>query len=101
MLARDAPDLLRDPVIRLVDKTFPLWAALSPAAAFGLGIALGTFGRRAFETDDESRNLAWLAPLALGEAWRNNHHAFPTSAAHGCVPGNSIPPPGSSPASSR
>jgi fatty-acid desaturase len=45
-----------------------------------------TFGRRAFDTDDESRNLGWLAPLALGEAWHNNHHAFPTSAAHGMRP---------------
>jgi len=41
------------------------------------------FGRRTFETADESRNLAWLAPLSLGEAWHNNHHAFPTSAVHG------------------
>jgi stearoyl-CoA desaturase (delta-9 desaturase) len=41
------------------------------------------FGRRDFETDDESRNLLWLAPLSFGEAWHNNHHAFPTSAAHG------------------
>jgi stearoyl-CoA desaturase (Delta-9 desaturase) len=41
------------------------------------------FGRRRFRTDDESRNLAWLAPLSLGEAWHNNHHAFPTSAGHG------------------
>jgi hypothetical protein len=41
------------------------------------------FGRRPFATGDESRNLAWLAPLAFGEAWHNNHHAFPTSARHG------------------
>jgi stearoyl-CoA desaturase (delta-9 desaturase) len=41
------------------------------------------FGRKRFVTGDESRNLAWLAPLSLGEAWHNNHHAFPTSAAHG------------------
>jgi stearoyl-CoA desaturase (Delta-9 desaturase) len=41
------------------------------------------FGRRDFETDDESRNLAWLAPLSFGEAWHNGHHAFPTSARHG------------------
>jgi stearoyl-CoA desaturase (delta-9 desaturase) len=44
------------------------------------------FGRRRFDTDDESRNLAWLAPFSLGEAWHNNHHAFPTSAVHGMGP---------------
>jgi stearoyl-CoA desaturase (delta-9 desaturase) len=41
------------------------------------------FGSRDFQTDDESRNLRWLAPFSFGEAWHNNHHAFPTSAAHG------------------
>ena len=41
------------------------------------------FGRRRFATGDESRNLAWLALPSMGEAWHNNHHAFPTSAAHG------------------
>jgi stearoyl-CoA desaturase (Delta-9 desaturase) len=41
------------------------------------------FGRRRFVTGDESRNLGWLAPFSLGEAWHNNHHAFPTSAEHG------------------
>jgi stearoyl-CoA desaturase (delta-9 desaturase) len=41
------------------------------------------FGNRDYETGDESRNLAWLAPLSLGEAWHNNHHAFPTAAEHG------------------
>jgi stearoyl-CoA desaturase (delta-9 desaturase) len=41
------------------------------------------FGRQRFETGDESRNLAWLAPFTFGEAWHNNHHAFPTSAIHG------------------
>jgi stearoyl-CoA desaturase (Delta-9 desaturase) len=41
------------------------------------------FGRRAFDTGDESRNLFWLAPFTFGEAWHNNHHAFPTSYRHG------------------
>jgi stearoyl-CoA desaturase (delta-9 desaturase) len=41
------------------------------------------FGRRRFEVDDESRNVFWLAPFSLGEAWHHNHHAFPTSAFHG------------------
>jgi stearoyl-CoA desaturase (delta-9 desaturase) len=41
------------------------------------------FGRQPFETKDESRNLSWLALFTFGEAWHNNHHAFPTSAEHG------------------
>ncbi len=41
------------------------------------------FGRRRFDTDDHSRNVFWLALPSLGEAWHHNHHAFPTSAAHG------------------
>src|SRR5436190_7271244 len=41
------------------------------------------FGRRRFATDDHSRNLTWLAIPSMGEAWHNNHHAFPTSAEHG------------------
>ena len=41
------------------------------------------FGKRDFETDDHSRNLALIAIPTFGEAWHNNHHAFPTSAIHG------------------
>ncbi len=113
---RYAPDLMADPVVSFVDRTFVYWALLGLAASFGLGVAIGHsvkagltgllwggavrmlvlhhvtysinslchfFGSRRFNTDDESRNLLWLAPLSLGEAWHNNHHAFPTSAAHG------------------
>jgi stearoyl-CoA desaturase (delta-9 desaturase) len=113
---RYAPDLMRDPVVSFVDRTFLLWVAIGLALPFGLGVALtGSiaggltgllwggavrifllhhvtfsinslchfFGRRDFTTGDESRNLMWLAPLSFGEAWHNNHHAFPTSAAHG------------------
>jgi stearoyl-CoA desaturase (Delta-9 desaturase) len=113
---RYAPDLLKDPVVSFVDRTFLIWAIGGLAAAFGLGLLFGGrlrdgftgllwggairmlvlhhvtysinslchfFGRRRFETGDESRNLAWLAPLSLGEAWHNNHHAFPTCAEHG------------------
>jgi stearoyl-CoA desaturase (delta-9 desaturase) len=114
---RYAPDLLKDPQVRFVDRTFLWWAlaGLIPIP-FVLGLVIGGsvhagltgilwgglvrmlvlhhvtysinslchfFGRRRFDTGDESRNLAWLAPLSLGEAWHNNHHAFPTSAEHG------------------
>ena len=113
---RYAKDLLADPDLRFISRTFPLWAVAGVVLPFALGLALtGSlvggltallwggavrvfllhhvtfsinslchyFGRRPFATGDESRNLAWLAPLAFGEAWHNNHHAFPTSARHG------------------
>jgi stearoyl-CoA desaturase (delta-9 desaturase) len=113
---RFAPDLLADPVVEFVDRTFILWSLLGLAIPFGLGVLAGGtvgagldgllwggavrifvlhhvtysinslchfFGRRRFDTDDHSRNLLWLAPLSFGEAWHNNHHAFPTSAFHG------------------
>jgi len=114
---RYAPDLMRDPVISWVDRTFIHWAVGGFVLAFGLGFVLGGadwkagmtgmlwgglvrmlllhhvtysinslchyFGRQPFATGDESRNLAWLAPLSFGEAWHNGHHAFPTSARHG------------------
>jgi stearoyl-CoA desaturase (delta-9 desaturase) len=113
---RYAKDLLEDPLLRFVDRTFVVWVLAGLAAAFGLGVALsGTvaggltgllwggaariffvhhatfsinslchfFGRQAYDTGDESRNLAWLAVPTWGEAWHNNHHAFPTSYRHG------------------
>lgn len=49
-------------------------------ATFSINSICHFFGRRRFETRDESTNVAWLAPLTFGEAWHNNHHAFPTSA---------------------
>jgi stearoyl-CoA desaturase (Delta-9 desaturase) len=52
-------------------------------ATFSINSLCHFFGRKRFETGDESRNLAWLAPITFGEAWHNNHHAFPTSARHG------------------
>jgi stearoyl-CoA desaturase (delta-9 desaturase) len=114
---RYAPDLLKDPVVTFIDRTFIFWALGGLVAAFGLGMALGGgsveagltgllwgggvrllvlhhmtysinslchfFGSRRFDTDDHSRNLLWLSIPTFGEAWHNNHHAFPTSAAHG------------------
>ena len=41
------------------------------------------FGRRRFDTDDESTNVIWVALLSFGEGWHHNHHAFPRSAKHG------------------
>jgi stearoyl-CoA desaturase (Delta-9 desaturase) len=115
---RYAPDLIKDPVVSFVNRTFVVWVAAGFVVPFVLGAAIGQswmagltgllwgglvrilvlhhstysinslchfFGRRAFDTTDESRNLAWLVPLTFGEAWHNGHHAFPTSARHGLL----------------
>jgi stearoyl-CoA desaturase (delta-9 desaturase) len=113
---RYAPDLVADPIIRLIDRSFVVWAVGGLGMAFGLGCAIGGtamagvrgllwggavrifvlhhvtysinslchyFGSRRFATPDRSSNVFLLAVPSLGESWHNNHHAFPTSAAHG------------------
>ncbi len=113
---RYAKDLLADPVVRFIDRTFVVWVLAGLLFPFALGFALtGSilggltgllwggavrifflhhatfsinslchfFGRRRFDTGDQSRNLYWLALPTFGEARHNNHHAFPTSARHG------------------
>lgn len=116
---RFAPDLVKDPVVSWVDRTFIIWAIVGLLLPFFLGWAIGGtvfagltgmlwgglvrvfvlhhftysinslchfFGRRDYETDDHSRNLALIAIPTLGEAFHNTHHAFPTSATHGIAP---------------
>ncbi|KAK9833143.1 hypothetical protein WJX74_008459 [Apatococcus lobatus] len=41
------------------------------------------WGRQTYNTGDLSRNNWWVAVLAFGEGWHNNHHAFEFSARHG------------------
>lgn len=41
------------------------------------------WGYRNYDTRDNSRNLWWVALLAYGEGWHNNHHAFQRCAKHG------------------
>ena len=43
------------------------------------------WGRRRFQTSDDSKNSFWVALITFGEGWPNNHHAYPTSARHGMV----------------
>ncbi|HEX6021381.1 MAG TPA: acyl-CoA desaturase [Solirubrobacter sp.] len=116
---RYAPDLIADPVINFINRTFLVWVLAGLAAPFLLGWVIGGtiekaltgllwggavrmlvvhhvtysinslchfFGRQAFKTGDQSRNLFWLSFFTFGEAWHNNHHAFPTSARHGLKP---------------
>jgi stearoyl-CoA desaturase (Delta-9 desaturase) len=115
---RFAPDLVKDPGMRRINRGFPLLALASLLVPFVAGFALSGgslvagglsallwaglvriflvhhitwsinsichfFGRRRFDTDDESTNVFWLALPSLGEAWHHNHHAFPRSAFHG------------------
>lgn len=41
------------------------------------------WGYKNYHTRDNSRNSWWVALLAFGEGWHNNHHADQRSAAHG------------------
>jgi stearoyl-CoA desaturase (delta-9 desaturase) len=41
------------------------------------------FGRRRFETADNSRNNLFVALITLGEGWHNNHHYYPASERQG------------------
>ena len=41
------------------------------------------FGRRRYETNDDSRNSFTLAMVTLGEGWHNNHHHYPAAARNG------------------
>ena len=40
------------------------------------------FGRRPFETREDSRDVPWLAVLTHGEGYHNGHHRYPRSARH-------------------
>lgn len=41
------------------------------------------YGRRRFNTKDDSRNNFLLALLTMGEGWHNNHHRYPASTRQG------------------
>lgn len=41
------------------------------------------WGKRRFNTSDQSRNNPVIAIFTLGEGWHNNHHHFPSSARQG------------------
>jgi len=100
-------NLVADPLVVFVSRTFLLWAVLSLVIPFAIGGWTGllwgglvriflthhvtwsinsvchTLGKREFETNDQSRNEWIVGLLAFGEGWHNNHHAFPRSAFHG------------------
>jgi stearoyl-CoA desaturase (delta-9 desaturase) len=41
------------------------------------------WGKRRYQTGDESRNNWLLALITFGEGWHNNHHRYPGSARQG------------------
>jgi fatty-acid desaturase len=105
--ARWAPDLAADRVHAWLDRWHFLFPALMGAGLYAVGgmpwlvwggfvrsvlllhatwlvnSATHTWGSRPYATRDTSTNLWWVALLAYGEGWHNNHHALPTSARHG------------------
>jgi len=100
-------NLVKDPIVVFISRTFILWVVLSLVIPFAIGGWTGllwgglvriffthhitwsvnsvchTFGKREFETRDQSRNEWIVGLLGFGEGWHNNHHAFPRSAFHG------------------
>lgn len=111
---RYAADLLKDRLLRFLDRTYILWHIILGAALFAGGLywswhtamsflvwgmfvrmvwvfhhtwfvnsATHKWGYRNFETNDNSRNLWWVALFSFGEGWHNNHHANQRSARHG------------------
>ena len=104
---RYVPDLREDRLMLMFERTYPLWLFGHAGLIF---LALGwpglvwavcvrmvfayhstwfvnsathLWGYRNYETTDESRNLWWVALLAYGEGWHNNHHAHPAIARAG------------------
>jgi stearoyl-CoA desaturase (delta-9 desaturase) len=104
---RWAPDLVKDPGMRFIEKYNVLMTVLLGVVFFAIGglpwVVWGIFARlvftyhctwlvnsashavgyQTFKTGDRSTNSWWVALLTFGEGWHNNHHAFPFSARHG------------------
>lgn len=99
--------LVKDRIVVFISYTFWVWVALSFVIPFMIGGWTGLlwggfvrifllqhvtfsvnsichmFGKREFETRDQSHNEWIVGLLAFGEGWHNNHHAFPRSAFQG------------------
>lgn len=106
-LQKYVPDLVRDRGHRLIARFWYLPLAASAVLLFLAGgwgmVVWGVFlrvvfgwhttwfvnslahmyGKRPFETADDSTNNWFVAILTFGEGWHNNHHAHPASARHG------------------
>ncbi|XP_059457809.1 palmitoyl-monogalactosyldiacylglycerol delta-7 desaturase, chloroplastic-like [Corylus avellana] len=105
--ANNVADLQKQPFYRFLQRTYAfhpialgvLLYALGgiPFLVWGMGVrivwvyhitwlvnsACHVWGKQPWNTGDLSRNNWWVALLAFGEGWHNNHHAFEFSARHG------------------
>ncbi|MGE3543738.1 MAG: acyl-CoA desaturase [Kofleriaceae bacterium] len=52
-------------------------------ATFAINSLAHVWGRRRYDTGDDSRNNAVLAALTFGEGWHNNHHYYQRAARQG------------------
>lgn len=81
--------LLQLPILYLIGGwSFVFWGGfvrvtLMLHITWFVNSATHTWGYRNFDTSDSSKNLWWVALLAAGEGWHNNHHAEQSCAAHG------------------
>ncbi|MDG1139806.1 MAG: acyl-CoA desaturase, partial [Opitutales bacterium] len=69
-----------------------IWGFLVPTvflyhATFAVNSISHIFGKKRFDTGDESRNNPLVALFTFGEGWHNNHHFFPGSARQGFFKG--------------
>ena len=55
-------------------------------ATFSVNSLTHMFGKKKYETGDESRNNWFVSIITFGEGWHNNHHFFPGSARQGFSP---------------
>lgn len=69
-----------------------IWGFIVPTillyhATFAVNSLTHLWGKKRFETGDESRNNSFVALFTFGEGWHNNHHFFPGSARQGFFKG--------------
>jgi stearoyl-CoA desaturase (delta-9 desaturase) len=65
-------------VVGLFASTVLLWHT-----TFLVNSGAHVFGRRAYDTDDTSRNSLLIALVTGGEGWHNNHHRYQSAARQG------------------
>jgi stearoyl-CoA desaturase (delta-9 desaturase) len=62
---------------------FVISTVLTYHATFTINSLSHLFGKRRYDTPDDSRNNFLLALITLGEGWHNNHHHYQSSANQG------------------